>query len=372
MYLPGFPAIARSLDTDIAHVSLTLTSYFIGISLGQLGYGPALDRFGRKKPVIFGLSLFIAAAIGCAFSPSIHYLIAMRFFLAVGCCVGIVASSAIIRDLFTGKEVARALSTMMTIFGIAPIIAPTLGGLVISAFGWRYIFGVLAAIGVVVLVAVSRLIHDTKGPDISISLRPSKVVLGYLGVFRAPQFIFFAATAMAGTGGLFFYIAGSPFVFINLFGLTVTQYGWIFGINATLFVIGNQANRLVLKKYDGGRVLLVVTAIECAITALLAVGSFLGFLPPWAFLTLVASYMFCYAFVSPNAAALALLPFSRNVGSASASYTSMQMGSAALASGLLSYLHNGTELPMAGMMAVAASLSLAFAIVGTVFIRQKR
>jgi DHA1 family bicyclomycin/chloramphenicol resistance-like MFS transporter len=370
MYLPGFPAIARSLNTDIAHVGLTLTSYFIGISLGQLGYGPALDRFGRKKPVLFGLSLFIVAALGCALSPSIHYLIVTRFFLAVGCCVGIVASSAIIRDLFTGKEVARALSTMMMIFGIAPIIAPTLGGLVISAFGWRYIFGVLAAIGVLVLVAVSRLIHDTRGPDVSVSLRPSKVVRGYLSVLRAPQFLFFAATALAGTAGLFVYIAGSPFVYINLFGLTVTQYGWIFGINATLFVIGNQANRMVLKKYDSGQVLIVVTVIECAITSVLAVGSFLGFLPPWAFLALVASYMFCYAFLSPNAVALALQPFSRNVGSASASYTSMQMGSAALASGLLTYFHNGTELPMAVMMAAAAGLSLAFAIVGTVFIRK--
>jgi MFS transporter, DHA1 family, multidrug resistance protein len=372
MYLPGFPAIARTLNTDIAHVGLTLTSYFIGISLGQLGYGPALDRFGRKKPVLFGLSVYIIAAVGCAFSPSIHYLIVMRFFLAVGCCIGIVASSAIVRDLFSGKEVARALSTLMTVFGIAPIIAPTMGGLVVSALGWRYIFGVLGAIGALVLIAVSRLIHDTKGPDLSVSLRPSKVARGYLGVFRERQFLIFAATALAGTGGLFTYIAGSPFVFIDLFGLTATQYGWVFGANALLFVIGSQVNRAVLKKHNSGRVLMAVTATEVGVTTVLAGGSLLGVLPQWSFLVLVAAYMFCHAFVGPNAVALALLPFSRNVGSASASYMSIQMISGAAASGLLTYFHNGTELPMAGMMATAAGLSLVFSIVGTVFIRRTR
>jgi DHA1 family bicyclomycin/chloramphenicol resistance-like MFS transporter len=372
MYLPAFPAIARALNTDIAHVGLTLTSYFIGISLGQLGYGPALDRFGRKRPVLVGLSVYVVAAVGCAFSPSINHLVAMRFFLALGGCVGVVAASAIIRDLFSGKEVAKALSTLMTVFGIAPIIAPTIGGFVTSAFGWRYIFGVLAAIGASLLIAVSCLVRGTRGPDRSVSLRPSKVFLGYLRVFKVRQFLIFAATAMAGTGGLFSYIAGSPFVFISLFGLTATQYGWVFGTNALLFVIGSQANRAVLKNQDSGQVLLTVTATECAITALLLGGSVLGFLPSWAFLMLVATYMFCHAFVGPNAGALALLPFSQNVGSASASYTSVQMISGALASGLLAYFHNGTKVPMAAMMAACAGLSLVLAIVGNVSLRRAR
>ncbi len=372
MYLPGFPAIARALNTDIAHVGLTLTSYFIGISLGQLGYGPALDRFGRKRPVLVGLSVYVIAAVGCAFSPSISFLIVMRFFLALGCCVGVVAASAIIRDLFSGKEVAKALSTMMTVFGIAPIIAPTIGGFVTSAFGWRYIFGVLAAIGISLLVAVSCLVRGTKGPDRSISLRPSKVALGYLRVFKVPQFLIFAATAMAGTGGLFSYIAGSPFVFINLFGFTATQYGWVFGTNALLFVLGSQANRALLKKRDSGQILLMVTTVECVIMALLVGGSLLGFLPSWAFLILVASYMFCHAFVGPNAGALALLPFSQNVGSASASFTSVQMISGALASGLLAYFHNGTRVPMAAMMAACAGLCFTLSVAGNFLLRRAR
>jgi DHA1 family bicyclomycin/chloramphenicol resistance-like MFS transporter len=146
MYLPGFPAIARDLRTDVAHVGFTLTSYFIGLSMGQLVFGPVLDRYGRKKPLMVGLLVYIIAAVGCTFSPSIYYLIGLRLFLAMGCCVGMVGGSSVIRDLFSGREVARALSMMMTIFGVAPIIAPTIGGLIVTTLGWRFIFGILAVI----------------------------------------------------------------------------------------------------------------------------------------------------------------------------------------------------------------------------------
>ncbi len=372
MYLPGFPAIARALNTDIAHVGLTLTSYFIGITLGQLGCGPALDRFGRKMPVLVGLSVYVLASIGCAFSPSVGFLIAMRFFSALGSCVGMVAANAIVRDLFSGREVARALATLMTVFGIAPIIAPAMGAFVASVFGWRYIFGVLAAIGAFVLIAVARLVRGTKGPDRSISLHPSRVVLGYLRVFKVPRFLVFSLTAMAGTGGLFTYIAGSPFVFINLFGLTATQYSWVFATNALLYVVGSQTNRAILKNHESASILLTVTVAECAITAVLSGGSLLGFLPSWAFMALVASYIFCHAFVGSNAGALALLPFSKDVGSASASFSSVQMISGALASGLLAYFHDGTRLPMAAMMGVCSGLSLILAAVGSLSLRRVR
>ena len=370
MYLPSFPAIARTLNTDIAHVGLTLTSYFIGITLGQLGYGPPLDRFGRKIPVMAGLTIFVLAAIGCAFSPSVRFLVAMRFFLALGCSVGMVASTAIVRDLFSGRDVARALSTLMTVFGIAPIIAPTMGALITSAFGWRYVFGVLAAIGAVVLIAVARVVRGTKGPDPSVSLHPEKVTLAYVRVFKVRQFVVFSALAMAGTGGLFTYIAGSPFVYINLFGLTATQYGWVFGTNALLYVIGSQANRAILKSHESGSILVAVGVTECAITAVLAGGSVLGFLPPWAFMALVGTYMFCHAFVGPNSGAMALLPFSQEVGSASASYASVQMLSGALATGLLAFFHNGTRVPMAAMMGACSGLTLVLATVGSFSLRR--
>ena len=151
MYLPGFPSIAKSLHTDIAHVGFTLTSYFFGFAIGQLCVGPVLDRYGRKKPMKLGMILYIVAALGCALAASIEQLVTLRLLLAIGGCGGIVGSRAVVRDLFSGNEMARALSLLMMIFGVAPIIGPTIGGIVVTLFGWRFIFVALAIFAVMVL-----------------------------------------------------------------------------------------------------------------------------------------------------------------------------------------------------------------------------
>ena len=369
MYLPGFPAIARDLRTDVAHVGFTLTSYFIGLSMGQLVFGPVLDRYGRKKPLMVGLLVYIIAAVGCTFSPSIYYLIGLRLFLAMGCCVGMVGGSSVIRDLFSGREVARALSMMMTIFGVAPIIAPTIGGLIVTTLGWRFIFGILAVIGAFVLVAIKQLIPETKGPDPSISLRPKNVMLGYLDVFRERQFVIYVLAGAAGSGGLFSYIAGSPFVYIDLFSFTPTQFGWIFGVNALAIVVGNQVNRVLLRKHNSAQILPVVTALQSTAGILLLIGSVMGFLPKMAFLCLMVLFLFCFGFMNPNSAALMLQPFSRNVGSAAAIMGSTLMISGALATGLVSYFHNGTAVPMTLMLAVCPSVGFIFTTIGQRFIR---
>jgi len=369
MYLPGFPAIARDLVTDVSNVGLTLTSYFIGLSMGQLMFGPVIDRFGRKKPLMVGLFVYILAAVGCAFSPSIYYLIGLRLFLAMGCCVGMVGGSSIIRDLFSGREVARALSLMMTIFGVAPIIAPTIGGLIVATLGWRFIFGVLAMIGALVLMAVKEVLPETKEADPSISLQPKNVMLGYFKVFRERQFVIYILAGAAGSGGLFSYITGSPFVYIDLLGFTATQFGWMFGMNALAVVVGNQINRVLLRKYDSARILPVVTGLQSATGILLLTGSLLGFLPRMAFVGIMVIFTFCFGFMNPNSAALALQPFSRNVGSASAIMGSTIMISAALASGLVSYFHNGTAVPMTLMMAFYPSAAFILMTIGQRFMQ---
>jgi DHA1 family bicyclomycin/chloramphenicol resistance-like MFS transporter len=370
MYLPGFPAIANDLRTDVSNVGLTLTSYFIGLSIGQLMFGPVIDRFGRKKPLMVGLLAYILAAVGCAFSPSIYYLIGLRLFLAMGCCVGMVGGSSIIRDLFSGREVARALSIMMTIFGVAPIIAPTIGGLIVATLGWRFIFGVLAMIGAFVLMAVKEVLPETKEADPSISLQPKNVMLGYFKVFRERQFVIYMLAGVAGSGGLFSYITGAPFVYIDLLGFTATQFGWMFGMNALAVVVGNQVNRVLLRKHDSARILPVVTAFQSATGILLLTGSVIGFLPKMAFVGLMAFFLFCFGFMNPNSSALALQPFSRNVGSASAIMGSTIMISGALASGLVSYFHNGTAGPMTWMMAFYTSAGFILMTIGLRFIRK--
>ena len=367
MYLPGFQAIAVSLKTDIAHVGFTLTSWFIGISIGQLAYGPVLDRYGRKTPIVLGLLLYIIAALGCAFASSIEYLIVLRFLLAIGGGVGMVGSRAVVRDLFSGSEVARALSLLMMIFGVAPIIAPTIGGLVVTLLGWRFIFGVLAAIAALVFLAVQRVLQETWQADASVSLRPRKVFGEYLIVLREREFIIYAGAASAATAGLFSYITGSAFVYIDLFGFTAAQFGWIYGANACSLIAASQINRALLKKYDIRHGLLVCAAAQSAIALLLFAGCRMGFLPMPAMLGLVFCFLFCFGFIMPNATGVALLPFSRNAGSASALIGSMQMIFGALASALVSYLHDGTAGPMALMMSLCACAALVL-LVSTAFL----
>ncbi len=146
MYLPGFPAIAADLKTSIAHVQLSLTSYLVGIAAGQLLYGPLLDRFGRKTPLYAGLTIYVLSSLACAFTTSVDGLIAMRLLQALGGCAGIVAAQALVRDLYPLNQIAQAFSSLTLVIAVSPMIAPTVGGYVTAAFGWQYVFVILAAI----------------------------------------------------------------------------------------------------------------------------------------------------------------------------------------------------------------------------------
>lgn len=358
MYLPGFPAIARDLDTDISHVALSLTSYFIGISVGQLIYGPLVDRFGRKKPLLIGLSLFVLASVGCAFAPSVQWLIGLRLLLALGGCAGMVASRAVVRDVFPVKEIPGVYSSLVLVMGVAPIVAPTIGGFVTAHFGWRYIFAVLSGIGLLVLLTVGWLLPESRGADPSLSLRPRRVLGDFISVLKEPVFLTYAIAASTAQAGLFAYISGSPFVFMEIFGLSETHYGWAFGLNAFGFIAGSQVNRLALRRRTSEQVTLTSGTVQFLAGVLLLLGNYLGWLNADGSLLLIFCYLFALGFISPNATALALAPFARNAGSASALMGSFQMAIGALASALVSTLHNGTALPMTGVMAGATVISL--------------
>jgi DHA1 family bicyclomycin/chloramphenicol resistance-like MFS transporter len=358
MYLPGFLAIAKGLETDIAHVGLSLTSYFIGVAIGQIAYGPMLDRYGRKRPLMLGFLVYTVASLGCAFSPSIHVLVGMRFFAALGGCVGMVGSRAVVRDLFSGTEMARIMSLLMMVFGIAPIIAPTVGSFMVSAFSWRYIFLVLAAISFLVFLAINRFLVETKGADTSISLHPKDVMLEYLDVFKDRTFVTYALAAAAATAGFFCYITGSPFVYMELLNFTEREFGWIYGGNVLGLIVSSQINRILLRKLTGAQILRMITGFQFCLVLVLVAEGIMGSVGKAGILGLIFGYLFCFGFVMANAVALALEPFTRNAGTASALIGSLQMVAGAVASGFVSFLHNGTIIPMVGMMAGCTGISL--------------
>ncbi len=372
MYLPGFPAIADNLNTTVAHVALSLSSFFIGISAGQLLYGPLLDRFGRKKPLYFGLSLFILASLGCALVNTADMLVVLRFFQAVGGCAGMVAARAMVRDLFPVEENAKVFSLLMLVIGVSPMIAPATGGYVAAVFGWQYIFIILAVIGALILTGVHFILPESRQPDNTFSLRPRMVIKNFYGVFTNPQFYTYAITGSMAGGGLYAYISGSPFVFMELNKLSGQQYGWIFAVNAFGLIGSSQMNSLLLKKgYKSEQI--VVGALICQSLAgiCLLAATISGNLTLFSTLGIIFIFLCCQGYVFPNASALSLAPFSKNAGSASALLGGLQMGIGALASASVSWLSNNTALPMATVMAGCAVTSLCILMIGQRMIRYR-
>lgn len=360
MYLPAFPAIAENLHTSIAQVMLSLSSFFVGISVGQLIYGPLLERLGRKKPMYVGLSIYLLASIGCAMAASVNALIFFRLLQALGGCAGMVAARAIVRDLFDVKENARIFSTLMLVVAVSPIIAPTAGGYVTAVFGWRAVFFILIGIDLLILAGVFFLLPESKKPDPNFSLRAGAILKNFAGILKHPQFYTYALTGAVAYGGLCAYISGSPNVFMEQFRVSEKQYGWIFAVIALGIISASQVNNLALKRYSSEQIIKVSLLCQNLIGTTLAVLSFLGWSNLYLTIFLIFLFLCCQGFIFPNASALSLASFGHTAGSASALMGAVQMSVGAGASAVVSLLQNGTQLPMAAMM---AGCSIAAAIV---------
>src|SRR5690554_2484198 len=351
MYLPGFPAIAQSLNTSISNVQLSLTSYLVGISIGQLFYGPLLDKFGRKKPLYNGLIIYILTSIACAFTYSVDHLILMRFLQAIGGCVGMVAAQALVRDLFPLDKTAQVLSLLTLVIAVSPMIAPTVGGYVTAHFGWQAIFLVLAAITTLILLGLKWYLPAGAHPDSSISLRPKRVIKNYLLVLKNRQFLTYMLVGGIAGAAPFAYIAGSADVFMNKYGISETGYGWIFALLATAMIGSTQLNHILLRRYTSQQIIRVSLAYQSVVGVIMIAGVWLQWLDVFTLIFLMFIFLTGHGLNSPNTAALSLAPFAKNTGSASAMMGSMRMAMAGVVSALVSVVHTGTALPMVFMMA---------------------
>ena len=365
MYLPGFTAIAEDLHTTTAHVSLSLSSFFIGISMGQLLYGPLLDRFGRKNPLYFGLGLYVLASIGCALCTSADALIAIRLLQALGGCAGMVAARAMVRDIFPVKENAKIFSLLMLVVAVSPIIAPTTGGYVTALFGWQSIFIILASIGLVTLVSVYFALPESRQADVSVSLLPKPIVKSFLEIIKVPQFYTYALTGSIAAAGLYAYIAGSPHVFMELYHVTGEQYEWIFAVIAAGLITSSQINTLMLRKFTSEQIIRVALLCQSIAGVTLFLGSLFHFVGLFSSIFLIFIFLSCQGFTFPNSSALSMAPFTINAGRASALMGAIQLGIGAFTSALVSLLHNETALPMAGVMAACAVLSFIVLMAGS-------
>ena len=364
MYLPGFPAIAKDLNTTVAHISLSLSSFFIGISFGQLLYGPLLDRYGRKKPLYIGLIIYLLTSLGCAFATSADALIGLRLLQALGGCVGMVASRAMVRDLFAVNENAKIFSLLMLVVGVSPIIAPTLGGYVTAAFGWQSVFIILTILAVFILVAIHFALPESREPDHSYSLRPNLIIKSFYSVLREPQFYTYALTGSIASAGLYAYIAGSPYIFMEIFHVSEQQYGWIFALIAAGLITSSQLNTLMLRKFSSEQIIRVALFCQCITGLLLVLGTYFHLLGLFSTIFLCFIFLSCQGFTFPNTSALSLAPFSKTAGSASALLGGIQMGIGAFTSATVSFLSNHTALPMTGVMSTCAFLAFTILLIG--------
>jgi MFS transporter, DHA1 family, multidrug resistance protein len=363
-YLSGFPIIAADLNVTVDAVSYSLSSFFIGISLGQLIYGPLLDRFGRKKPLVVGLVIYVIASLGCAFARSIELLIAFRFLQALGGCVGMVAPRAIVRDSFPVSESAKIFSTLILILGVSPIIAPTVGSYLITTFGWQSVFYVQSLMGFLLLLAVMFLLHESKQPDPTYSLKPAPILASFLYVFKTPQFFIYTFATSLVSAGVYAYLSGSPFIFMKIYNVTEQQYGWIFGFLAAGLILSSQVNNLMLRRYTCEQIIKTVLSLQAVICVVLCLSSLMDWLNLYNTIGLIFLFLFCQGFSFPNASALSMAPFKKEAGTASALMGAIQMGFGSLAAALVGFLSNGTSLPMAGVMAGCAIIGLTTLLIG--------
>lgn len=354
MYLPGFPDIANDLNTTIGHVALSLSSYFVGVSIGQLIYGPLLDRFGRTKPLYLGLIIYLAASVYCVFVHSADALIIARFVQAIGGCAGMVAARALVRDLFPVEENAKVFSLLMLVIAVSPILAPTLGGYASATFGWHSIFIILSVIALANLVAVFFWLPAGRPPDTSKSLLPRPIINSFWSVFKVPQFYTYTFTGSLAASGLYAYIAGSPYIFMELYGVSEKQYGWIFAIIAFGLVSASQVNTLLLKKYTSEQIIRATLICQGITGILLFLGAWFHLLNIYTLIALAFIFLSTQGFAFPNTSALAIAPFSTSAGTASALMGAIQLGIGAFTTALVSFFSNRSELPMTSVMCLCS------------------
>lgn len=358
LYLPAFSEIAGSFNTTSAKISLSVTSYFIGMAMGQMLYGPLLDRYGRKRPLYIGLLVFITSSIGCAQSGSVEELVAFRFIQALGGSVAWVAAVAMVRDFFPVSESAKIFSLLVLILGVSPLLAPTLGGFITTAIGWQGIFIVLAVIVTLIVALVFIYLPEGHPPDPTISLRAKPMLATFFSVLRHPQFYTYTFSGAFSFATLFIYVAGSPVIFMDIFKISPQAYGGIFALLSVGFIGGSQFNIYLTRRYKSDKILRFTLVCQVVASVVFLIGTWNDWFGLYATIVMFFSCLTCIGLINPNATALALAPFTRNVGSASALLGCTQIGVAALASGGVGVFDSSGTIPIVALMTITSLIAL--------------
>jgi DHA1 family bicyclomycin/chloramphenicol resistance-like MFS transporter len=358
LYLPALPQIARELHTRPGQVEATVAIFVAGMAIGQAVYGPASDRFGRRAPILAGISIYIAASIVCALATSIEVLMIARLIQALGGCAGMVVARAAVRDQFGHGETARMLSFMSLISGLAPILAPVLGGLIATWLGWRATFWALVIFGVGTLAAAFFKLKESRSAATLAQARAEGPLRAYAALLRQRRVLGYALAGALNGACLFSYVAAAPVVIIDVYGVSPALFGWCFALNGSGLVMGGQINRYLLKRWTPDFLLARAGLVALAFGALLALATWSGIGGPWTVFPCLFAVVATYGLMQANTTAGALNVDPVRAGSTSALLGVFSFGSGAAAGALTGALYDGSARPMATVMVVALAGSI--------------
>lgn len=359
MYLPSLPAIAAALGSDSAGAQMTLSAFLFGFAGGQIFYGPLSDRLGRKPVLLGGMALFITASLACAFAPDMTWLIAGRFFQALGASGPIVLGRAIVRDLYEGPRAGRELSRMGTVMGVVPALAPLLGGVLETAFGWRSSFFATAFFGVVLGTIVILMLPETlreRSPH-AVSLR--SIFAGFKVLLQHPRYRFYVSLSALVYSGLFTFISGSSFVLQKVYGLSVMGFSMVFSFVVLGFVTGTLVAQRAVGRLGLDRTIGLGVMALAGGDAAMMLAVWFGPGSPLEIMLPMTLYTMGVGLVMPQSMAGAMTPFPERAGAASSLLGLIQMMMAALVGTLLGQMLDwGSALPLPALILVLGGSAL--------------
>ena len=358
MYLPALPKIAEDLSVSSSVVQLTLTGTLAGLALGQLIVGPLSDSLGRRKPMIAGILVHMVASLLCMFAPNIALLGVARGLQGFGAAAAMVVAIAVVGDLYKDNAAATVMSRLMLVLGVAPVLAPSLGAVVLLQASWHWIFAALVVLAGALLVMAAVALPETLPEKNRRPLRVRGIGATYLGLLRDVRFVILVLVAALGMSGLFAYISGASFVLQGRYGLDQTAFALVFGAGAIALIGSTQCNVVLLRRFSPQQIMvwaLVAASVSGAVFVALAaaqVGGVFGFIVPvWAILAAMG-------LVIPNAPAVALTRHQEAAGTAAALLGAAQFGLGAAVAPLVGVLGNN-ELAMAVVMSAGVTIALA-------------
>lgn len=353
-YLPALPEITRALGTDVAGTQLTLSVFLAGFGAGQLIYGPLSDRFGRRPIMMIGLGIYVLASFACVMANSIEALILARFLQSLGACAGPVLGRTIVRDVYGPQDSARMLSYISAAMALAPLAGPVLGGWLTVAFGWRATFIALTIFSALLALTVWSTLGETNAHPDPTATRARRIVQNFLALLRDPLFRGVLLTNAFAYAGLFAFISGSPFVFIDIFGFSPQGMGLAFGVMVSGYVVGTMISGRLSRRLGPNRLLQIGVSVGACGGTLLIAPVLAGFEHPLAVMLPMSVAACSVGLVMPNATALGLGPYPTMAGSAASLMGFAQMSLGALFGILVGHNLQASIAPMA--FAVCAAM----------------